>query len=41
VLLIVIDVVLAAVFLLDAVFTGAKCIRNKLAGIPNKTIGLG
>jgi uncharacterized membrane protein len=38
--LIVIDIVLAAVFLADAVLTGAKCIRNKLAGISNKTIGL-
>ncbi|MDR0472696.1 MAG: putative ABC transporter permease [Treponema sp.] len=38
--LLVIDVILTAVFLFDAVFTGAKSIRNKLAGIPNKTIGL-
>jgi uncharacterized membrane protein len=38
--LIIIDIVLTAVFLLDAVFTGVKFMRNKLAGIPNKTIGL-
>ena len=38
--LVVIDIALVAVFVLDAAFTGAKCIRNKLAGIPNKTIGL-
>ena len=27
-------------FLVDAGLTGTKCLRNKLAGIPNKTIGL-
>jgi len=41
ILLIIIDVSMTAVFLLDAVFSGTKCIRNKRAGIPNKTIGLG
>ena len=38
--LVIIDIILCAVFLLDAVFSGKKCIANKLAGIPNKTIGL-
>ncbi|MDR2941977.1 MAG: putative ABC transporter permease [Treponema sp.] len=38
--LIVIDITLTAVFLTDAVYSGVKCISNKLAGIPNKTIGL-
>jgi uncharacterized membrane protein len=37
---IIIDIILCAGFLLDAGFTGTRCIRNKLAGIPNKTIGL-
>jgi len=39
--LIVIDTVILTVFFLDAAFTGSKYIRNKQAGIPNKTIGLG
>jgi uncharacterized membrane protein len=38
--LVVIDIVLVAVFVPDAVFTMVKYIRNKLAGIPNKIIGL-
>jgi uncharacterized membrane protein len=38
--LIIIDIVVIVVFLLDAAFTVAKCVRNKQAGIPNKTIGL-
>jgi hypothetical protein len=28
------------VFLLDAIFTTVKYISNKIAGIPNKTVGL-
>jgi len=39
--LIAIDVFMTALFFSDAVFSGAKFIRNKQAGIPNKTIGLG
>jgi len=39
--LIIIDIVMLAVFFLDAAFTGSKYIRNKQAGISNKTIGLG
>ncbi|MDR0561640.1 MAG: putative ABC transporter permease [Spirochaetaceae bacterium] len=36
----VVDIVFAVVFLTDAAATSVKCIRNTLAGIPNKTIGL-
>jgi uncharacterized membrane protein len=38
--LVVIDLILCALFLVDVVFTGVKCISNRLSGIPNKTIGL-
>jgi uncharacterized membrane protein len=39
--LIVVDIILCVVFIIDIVFTGVKCISNRMAGIPNKTIGLG
>ncbi|MDR0312927.1 MAG: putative ABC transporter permease [Treponema sp.] len=39
-LLVVIDIILCAIFLFDVVFTGVKYISNRMAGIPNKTIGL-
>ncbi|GHV70563.1 hypothetical protein AGMMS49928_18850 [Spirochaetia bacterium] len=38
--LFIIDVIMISGFLTDAVFTGKKCIKNKMMGIPNKTIGL-
>ena len=39
-LLIIIDIFMCAVFLADLIFSAKMRISNKLAGIPNKTIGL-
>jgi len=38
--LVIIDIVLYAIFVTDLVYTGTKAIRNKRAGIPNKTAGI-
>ncbi|MDR2495394.1 MAG: putative ABC transporter permease [Spirochaetaceae bacterium] len=38
--LFVFDALLVAAFVIDAAMTGARCIRNRRAGIPNKTVGL-
>jgi uncharacterized membrane protein len=39
-ILVIIDILFLIGFLIDAVLTGTKCIKNNLAGIPNKTVGL-
>jgi uncharacterized membrane protein len=39
-MLITVDIFFMLGFLIDAVLTGTKCITNRLAGIPNKTVGL-
>ncbi|MDR2536007.1 MAG: putative ABC transporter permease [Treponema sp.] len=38
--LVILDILFVAGFVIDLIVTGTKCIRNALAGIPNKTIGL-
>lgn len=38
--LIIIDITLYAIFFIDLVYTGTKAIKNKKAGIPNKTAGI-
>lgn len=35
-----VDILFSVVFIADVIATGIRCIRNALAGIPNKTIGL-
>jgi uncharacterized membrane protein len=39
-LLVILDILFAAAFTVDLIVTGTQCIKNALAGIPNKTIGL-
>jgi len=38
--LLVIGIALCVIFLIDLVYTGTRAVKNKMAGIPNKTAGI-
>ena len=38
--LLIVDIILCAIFFVDLTYTGTRAVRNKKAGIPNKTAGI-